>query len=222
MVAHSPAQVGVANQEGHRIPITHVGQKGQHLMADPVASEPGIGVRRIDDRREAQFVTYGLGVRPPQPEDGAVGAGADAGGAGRAGAPEQLKDHRLGLVVGGVTGQDTIGKNSVPGLPSPVLEIGAGLDLDRHRPPRHPQELRHLTHAVTLGVGAGPQPVIDVYRLGVTPGGDGEDQKSKRVGTARHCAHNRPAGSGNEHRESRSTIWGSDRHPGSVSGSILG
>ena len=93
--------------------------EGQQLVADPVAAVGGVGVGRVVDRRQAHDPAQRPRLVPAQAEDRPPGAGGDPGQAVEAGAPEEVEQDRLGLVVGGVAGEDVGRQHPVAGGPGP-------------------------------------------------------------------------------------------------------
>ena len=124
--ASSRQEGGLAGQHRDHVPAGDVGQQRQHLVAHPVAAvDRGRrcwGPRRAPGPRRRT----GPGSRPAQGEERMARAGPDAGQAVEAGAPQQVEQHRLGLVVGGVAGEDVGREHGVPGGPGPGLQVRAG------------------------------------------------------------------------------------------------
>ncbi len=97
---------------------------------------------------------------------------------------QEVEQHRLGLVVGGVAGEDAAGKGVVAGAAQAGLQVRSGRDLDA---------MQHEVDAEgggcrprDLGVGArvGANAVIDVVGADGATGRDGEHDQCRRVGTA--------------------------------------
>ena len=111
------------------------------------------------------------------------------GEAVEAGAAQQVEQHGLGLVVGGVAGEHVGRQRRVAGRARPGFEVRA-----RARPGRAPTGTQHRTsradrgHDVGVRARAGPQPVVDMDRRDLTAGVDREDQQGQRVGAARDGA----------------------------------
>ena len=111
--------------------------------------------------------------------------GVVAGQPVEAGAAEQVEEHGLGLVVGGVAGEHVGGQRRVAGPAGPRLEVGAG----RHASPaptRKAAPNRAATSATTSASArrAGPQAVVDVDGGDRAAGLDREHEQRQRVGAA--------------------------------------
>jgi len=91
-------------------------EKRQDVVADPVAQEPGIAVRRILDPTEADGVEIGLQHAATQIEqrtDDATARGRDTGQSPQSSALEHAHEHGLGLIIGRVAHGDAIGADPV-------------------------------------------------------------------------------------------------------------
>ena len=91
---------------------------------------------------EAEQVAQGHRLGPAQREQGMAGPGPHGGQAVDAGAAQQVGQHRLGLVVGGVPGGGVGAEDRPAGRPGPGLEVGAV-----GRPPPAPSGTRRRTGA---------------------------------------------------------------------------
>ena len=76
---------------------------------------------------ESELGAEALGLGPAQPQE-RVAVGAHPGQAVEAGAPQQVEQHGLGLVVGGVAGEHVGRQHGVARGPGPGLEVRARLD----------------------------------------------------------------------------------------------
>ena len=168
------------------------------------------GATRADPlRRNAESrllgSSTGLSPRVSHRPGSHAGAGGAAGGSGvhageavEPGAPQQVEQHRLGLVVGGVPGQHRPGGRR-SGRPGAGLEVGAGLH--RARTPRNaPPAVGRDPHHLGLAGGPRAQPMVDMHGRGPATGLDGQNQQRQRVGPTRHGARRtsppfEPAGS---------------------------
>ena len=101
--ARSAGVVGQAGEQRDDIATGDVVEQRQHLVADPVAAvDAG---RRWSDRRPAPGPLRAQRARVSarrRPQDRPTLVGSHAGQAVEAGAPQQVEQHGLGLVVGGV------------------------------------------------------------------------------------------------------------------------
>ncbi len=137
---------------------------------------------------------------------------AHAGQAVEAGAPQEVEQDGLGLVVGGVAGEDVGGQHGVAGGPGPGLEVGAGGDVDRLGPEAGAEPGRGgLDAAVGLGLRA--QAVVDVDGGDLAAGGDGQDQQGQGVGAAGDGAGDGVPAGGNVQRASSPAITPAGRWP---------
>ena len=99
-------------------------------------------------------------------------------------AAQEVEQHRLGLVVGGVAGEDAAGEGVVAGAAQAGLQVRPGCDVDA---------MEHEVDAEggggrprDLGVGSrvGADAVIDVVGGDGATGRDGEHDQGRRVGAA--------------------------------------
>ena len=108
---------------------------GSRVVADPIAGEGRVGVGRVvDGLRTLELLAQGPGLVAPaaRGEDGRPAPCSRIPARPSAPAPaQQVEQHRLGLVVGRVTGQHPRWQDVVAGPPGPRLEVGA-------RRPRRP------------------------------------------------------------------------------------
>ena len=134
-------------------------------MADPVAAEGGRLVGRIVDRSQAEVRAQRPGLASGAGRGADGGRGPHAGQPVEPGAPQEVEQHGLGLVVGRVAGQDVGRQDGVARGPGPGLEV---------RPRRRPRPARRGTPAPkrpaasattwASSADAGAQPVVDVDR----------------------------------------------------------
>ena len=138
---------------------------GQHLVADPVA----------DGRPGRRFDGSTTGSRPAAAHSASVSArrrarigwrrpGAHAGEPVEAGPPQQVEQHGLGLVVGGVAEQRRRGRGPRGGRRGPGPR-GWARARPRRRSARNVAPKRSAAAADDVGLGrrAGPQAVVDVH-----------------------------------------------------------
>ena len=112
---------------------------------------------------------------------------------GRAGAPQQVQQHGLGLVFGRVPEQRVGCERGPTGVAGPSLEVGAVGDLHGDHLHGHAERLAHGAHLFGIGARLGAQPVVDVRRHHLAPGRLGQHHQGRRVGAARPRAHHRRA-----------------------------
>ncbi len=132
-------QVGLAGEQGHRVAAGQVGQQGQQFVAHPVAQVARVGVGRVVHDRQCERAAQGHGLGPAQGEQGRA-AGAHRRQAGQRGAAQQVEQHGLGLVVGGVAGEHARGQHAVAGLAGAGLQVGPVGDGHRLGAERAPEE----------------------------------------------------------------------------------
>ena len=169
-------------------------------MSDPVADMGRVAVRRVLDRHEPEVDAQRTGLGPPQAEQ-RMALGRHAGQPVDAAASQQVDEHGLGLVVGGVAGEHAVPAAPRRGRRAPGPR---GWARDRRRPvrPRNAAPKRRAAAAHDLGLGcrAGPQPVVDVHgghRQPAAVASTRSANESAPPETAHVTA--RPAG-GNRHR----------------------
>ena len=142
-------------------------------MADPVAEELEVAVRRVLAPREAGGGQRPEDVGPPRldqrpDEDAAVGR--DPREAARPGALEQAHQHRLRLVVGGVAEGDAVGAQArrvpqerrVARLAGASLERAAGRDRDSFHRDRQATASRESRDKGRVVGRVGPEAVVHV------------------------------------------------------------
>ncbi len=183
-------QVRLAAEEVGDVALGDRVEHGKQVVPDAVAAESTIGIRLVVDGLEpelrAQLVCLGAAQR--QQRSSVASHGGQAVGAGAA---QEVEEHRLGLIVGGVPGEHIRGKRLVACGPSPSLEVGAGWHL-------HPDRMESGSplrgdvghHHAVLG-RAGPQAVVDVDRADLTAGFHGQHEQCEGVSATRHRAGDR-------------------------------
>ena len=189
VVGHVGEQFGLAHEHGHRVAFGDVGHQRQHLAPHPIAHERGVEVRRIVERLEPLDGADGLGLGPTQRQDRMPMARSDAGEPVGTGTAQEVHEHGLRLIIGGVSQRGLGAEHLMAGEACPRLEIGPGLDRQRFGPERDTEPRRDLGHEHRLDRGLRPDAVIDVHRGDHTVGGDGEHQQRQRIGTPGHAAH---------------------------------
>ena len=175
-VALVGGQGGGAGQGPGR-PRAQLLQQGEQPLADPVAQGAVAGVGRVLAPFQADGGAAGPGLGPADAEQGpeqTAAADGHAGQAVRACPPQQLQQHRLGLVVEGVAGgqpaaAELVGgrpQGAVPGRPGRALgaglavlaQVGGGEGAD---PGGEAEGLGMVGHEGGVGRRARPQPVVD-------------------------------------------------------------
>ena len=205
------AVVGAKAGDGRRHALheagVHLLQKGDELVAHPVAGEGVVGIGAVLHVGDAVFRQVGFDIGTGGGEEGADVLPADrvdAGEAGKAAAPEQVQEHRFGVVAGVVGGGDAaasqpeglLGEEAVAQGPGGLLQAQlAAFGLGPHVPPAHgegdappgadvtdeglvPDALFATELVVIVGGGHGdvPSPGEGVEQAhGVGPAGDGAE-----------------------------------------------
>jgi len=111
-----------ASDQHDDITSRHVVEQGKHFMTHAHPVEAAIGVGRINQWSDPEVGTQRPGLESTESEERMLGRthGRQTHGTG---APEEAKQHRLGLIVGGVTPQG-------PGTSDPVaLGPSAGFEI---------------------------------------------------------------------------------------------
>ena len=122
-----------------------------------------------------------------------MATGAHAGQTVEAGAPQEVQEHRLGLVVGRVAGEDIGWENGEASLPGTRLQIGAVFDGRPFGPEGGAELFCGGRHHAGLGRCFGSKAVIDVHRRGPAPGRARQCEQGEGVSAPRHGArHIRP------------------------------
>ena len=166
---------------------------GQQLVADPVAAEGGSSVGRVLDRSQAEVLAQRPGLAPAQAEQ-RVAVGPHAGQPVEPGAPQEVEQHRLGLVVGRVAGEHVGRRARRSGPPGRGPRgSGPGATSTRSARKRHRSGRRRPARPRPRP-RAGPQPVVDVDGRHPAAGGDGQHEEGERVGAAGDGAGDRRAG----------------------------
>jgi hypothetical protein len=146
-------------------------------VADAVPQEARVGVARVLDPRDPSRAQVRLDVRPARAEerpDEDPAHGGDAREPTRAGALEETHEDRLGLVVGRVGRGDALGTHPARDLAEGAVAGAAGLRLETFpgRLPPHRDALEverdaepgaEAVHEPGVGVGLGPETVVDVH-----------------------------------------------------------
>ena len=93
---------GGAYQEGNGVTPRDLVQERQELVADAIAHEPRVVVRRVGYWNEAELGAEVLGLATPQPDDGMRPARAHRGQTIGTGTASEIDQNGLGLIIGGV------------------------------------------------------------------------------------------------------------------------
>ena len=220
-------QAGLAGQHGGHVPVGDGVEQGQHVVANAVAPERGPVVGGIDDRDEPEPVAQGACFAAPERQQGPPGARPHAGQAVESRSPQEVEEDRLGLIVGGVPGQDIGGQDPVTGRPRPCLEVRPGGDVHSLGPEAGADAPGGAGHHIGLGRRPGPQPMVDVDGGDAAAGLDGEDEEGQRIGAARYRAgHGGPGrrkGAAGQQRLSLAGVeaWaGGDQGPGQATAAL--
>ena len=192
-------QPGLAGQHRHQVALGQVVHRRQQLVADAIAQEGGVAVRRVVDDGDARASRTGSAVvarrrarmRPPR-------ARAASPPARCCEAPRSRLSSMVSAWSSAVWPVSTsVGQHRVAGLRGPVPR-GSG-----RRPRRSvsraevgAEPVGRRGHDLGLGVGTRSQAMVDVHRGDAAAGGDGQHQQRHRVGAARHCAGDLGAGRG--------------------------
>ncbi len=171
------SQIGRAVEQRDRVTIADVAEQGQHLVADTVSHEAGIGVRGIIDgfqtESSAQLHRFGS----TESEDRMAKSRLHGGETVEPGAAHQVDQQGFGLIIGGVTGHGVGAEDAMAGLASPVLQVGAGFDVDGLGSKSGTESLGRRRHGVGFRCRTGAQAVIDVDGGDIQPRSTCEPQQ---------------------------------------------
>jgi len=175
-------QVGGANQERDDIaPGDGIDQR-QELMANPVAPETRVGVRRVLHRIEVQGGAEQVRFVAAQPEERAVRTGSHRRQARRAASAEQCQQHRFRLVVGRVAGERVGPEQLVASCSGPGLEVRAVVEFGAAAAKRHPETIGDPLRSVGLVVRLLADPMVNVDSDDIEVRGDGKGEQRAGVG----------------------------------------
>jgi hypothetical protein len=119
-----------AVEEYDHVPFGDVVEQWKQLVADPVATESRIVVRRVVRDVESESIAQLDGLESAEREDRVARSGFDRAEPGCSGPPQQSKEQGLGLVVGGVTGH-RLGSEGVSARGSGSrFEVGSVIEFD--------------------------------------------------------------------------------------------
>ena len=165
-------------------------------MADPVAPERQVVVRRVLPRLEPAAGAFGAHVCPPRAEERshqAPPSGRHARQPRRTAPPQEVEENRLGLVVGRVRHEhrrcavrhpcgleDVVSRRA-----RPRFEVGSPGDGHAARIEPRAQPRREVGHDARLALAPRSQAVVDVHRDRRESVVDRDGQEHKRVGATR-------------------------------------
>ena len=164
-VGVGPEAVGLAGEDGGDVALGDGVEQREQLVADAVAPEPGVVVRRVVRRAGCRGRRTACGSR-----GGGAPAAGDAPGRSPPSPSRPAPRSRLRRTVSAWSSavcpvRTSAGQHVVAGPPGPRLEVRAVGD---HRPrsarKAAPTRGRDLGDDVGLGRRPGPQPVVDVHR----------------------------------------------------------
>lgn len=182
---------GEAGDEGDHITIRDVTEQGQNLVTNAVAGEPWRLVGRIDDRLDPDGFTERCSLDSPQPEQG-VELDIDARHPGEPTPPDEMPEHRLGLIVEGVAGEGELTDRGATCLAAPCFKIGSVVEFEPFRTELTPESKGQGLDCLGLGGPGGAQTVVDVDHLDREPVRNREHHQCGRVGsTADPTRHRR-------------------------------
>ncbi len=117
-------QPRLTGQDGHDVTAGELAQHGDQLVTDAVAQVGRVAVRRVLDRVQTEPRAQRVGLGPTQGENRVPRPSAHRREAVSGGAAEQVDEHRLCLIVGGVAGRRTGRHGAESGRARSRLEIG--------------------------------------------------------------------------------------------------
>lgn len=106
---------------------------------------------------------------------------------GDTGSPDEVDEHGLGLIIGGMTGGRFGTEKRISDGTHAGLQVGAWFDACCVGSEGCPQFGGRPTNDLGLTGGMIPLTVVDVHRRHVTAGRHGQRQKRERVGPAGHA-----------------------------------
>ena len=95
------------------------------------------------------------------------------------GASQQVDEHRLDAIVGGMAGEDVIGKNGVSRVAGPRFDVGPGFDRHGSRFERRTELARACLNEIGLSRRVGSESMVDVDRGDAESVRDGESEESE-------------------------------------------
>ena len=176
-------QVGGANEERHDIAFGDGIEQREEFVANPVATEPRIGVGRVAHRIELQRGAEPARVVAAQREQGVAAARPHRGQPGGSAAAEQGEEHRLGLVVGGVPRQCVRSEQFVAGDACPGFEVRPIDELGPVGAECHAEAIGDPLSRGGFVVRILTDTVVDVDCDDIEVCGDGERDQCTRVWT---------------------------------------
>ena len=161
-------------------------------MTHAVASKPQVVVGRVVDRLDpevgAQLAGFAASDGPQRSTAGVV-----AGEAVEARTAEQVEEHGLGLVIGGMPGEHLAGQGVVASPPGTGFQVRTWGDVDRDGTELGPSLPGHRRDEIGFGGGVGTEAVVDVHGGDLAASLDRQHQQRDRVGTSGHRAGERRA-----------------------------
>lgn len=152
-------------------------------MANPIAAETWVGVRRVLHWIEVQGGAEQLRFVAAQAEQRAASAGPHCRQARRATPTEQCQEHRFRLVVGRVPGERIRSEQIVASCSGPGLQVRAVVEFGAAAAKRHPETIGDPFRSGGLVVGLIADPVMDMDRDDMEVRSDGKREERAGVGT---------------------------------------
>jgi hypothetical protein len=177
-------QARLTGKDGHDVTACELAQSGHQLMTDPVAQVGRVSVRRVLDRVQTEPGAQRVRLGPAQGENRVPRPGAHRRKTVGSGAPEQVDEDGLRLIVGRVTGRRPSRHSAEPGLARPRLEVRTGSEADAVHDDVDAELAGNLVHNTDILVGVLPQAMVDVMSNDFTAGYCSQHQEGEGVGTS--------------------------------------
>lgn len=195
-------QLGLSNEDGNEVASCRVVHLRKQIESNAVAQEGTVRVARVLERDPAESRADFERFAAPNAEQGVENAprrSPEAAHPGESVEPcssQEIDDHGFGAVVRSVTRAHVLGKDGVASRARTRFEIGSGFDTDAVRDECCAHVIGGACNSFDFFIGSGSQTVIDMNGSDVEPGGSGEREQCKRVGSPRDCTRKGATGSG--------------------------
>ena len=161
-------EIGLTRDDLDQVATGDFDEEWEYFVTNPIAKESDVDVRRILEGRPTEFGTHCTRLVTPNVEERVKNATRRSAGhvhadeSTRTRSAQQVDDDGFDSIVGGVAGEDVVGKNRVASCPSPSLEVGTGLDCYSTCLERRADLASALGHEIGFVCRTGTKAMIDV------------------------------------------------------------
>jgi len=208
-------QVGLTRQKCGHVALCDVVQEGDEFVTHAISTEPWISVRLVDGNSDATESAQFVGFCTPNREEWLSRGTPHARQTIDSRPTHEVEQHRFGLIIGGVAGEDTGWKHGKACGPGARFEVGTVVEGNAVCNELGSKSTTDFGDEVRLCRRFGPKPVVDMVCGRRQTCGDRKNHESHRVGASRRRARDGTrrgkVGSGEEDADEIS-LANADRH----------